>query len=353
MIQTKPLTGQCPHCGATAEHLAYHSRYALKSGQTVTVIRCKQHKGTFCDRYGTAFYDLKTPEEKVQRAIQQGLEGLCPEAVARVEDVHPTTVQRWIERACLQAKAADREVIIGVVAENIELDELYSFAGAKRPDEQEDDLEQMGQHWTHCAMARESRLMVDVVGGPRTQESATKLVEGAANRLAADCWPLWSSDGWEPYLFALTIVFAVLIHFIKGKGPGRPKESQVVPDPRVRYGQVIKQRAGRHLVSVTRRVVFGVAELIPLKQISTSLLERLNGTIRQHVASLHRKTRSFAKCRTALDTQTRLFKCYYNLCRKHGTLKGKTPAQAAGLSDHCWTLRELLTFNAAITSKIP
>jgi IS1 family transposase len=235
---------------------------------------------------------------------------------------------------------------------NVELDELYSFAGEKRPDEQESDLEEVGQHWTHIAMARESRLMLEVVVGPRTQEAATKLVDGAAGRLAPDCWPLWSSDGWEPYLFALTVVFAVLIHFIKGKGRGRPRDSQVVPDPRVRYGQVIKQRAGRGLVSVTRRVVFGVAELIPLKQISTSLLERLNGTIRQHVAPLHRKTRSFAKCRTALDTQTQLFKSYYNLCRKHGTLKGKTPAQAAGLSDHCWTLRELLTFNAAITSKI-
>jgi hypothetical protein len=119
----------------------------------------------------------------------------------------------------------------------------------------------------------------------------------------------------------LTLVFAVLIHFIKGKGRGRPKESQVVPDPRVRYGQVIKQRAGRRLVSVTRRVIFGIEELIPLKQISTSLLERLNGTIRQRVAPLHRKTRSFAKCRTALDTQTQLFKSYYNLlCPRHHTI---------------------------------
>lgn len=351
MIRTKPLTGQCPHCGATAEQLAYHSRYALRSGQTVFVIRCRQCRKTFCDRFGTTFYDLKTPEEKVQRAIQQGLEGLCPEAVARVEEVHPTSVQRWIKRACAQAQAADREVLANVITENVELDELYSFAGGKQPDE-EDNLEEIGQHWTHIAMARESRLMLEVVVGPRTQESATKLVEGAARRLAADCWPLWSSDGWEPYRFALTLVYAVLIHFIKGKGPGRPKESQVVPDPRLSYGQVVKQRVGRRLLSVTRRVVFGVEELIPLKQISTSLLERLNGTVRQHVVPLHRKTRSFAKCRTALDTQTQLFKSYYNLCRKHGTLQGKAPAQAAGLSAHCWTLRELLTFNAAITSKI-
>jgi len=82
-------------------------------------------------------------------------------------------------------------------------------------------------------------------------------------------------------------------------------------------------------VAVTRRVIFGEEKLIPLKQISTSLLERLNGTIRQGVALLHRKTRSFAKCGTALDMQMQLFKSYDNLCRKHSTLKGQTPAQAA------------------------
>lgn len=65
--------------------LAYYSRYSLRSGQTVFVPRCRACRKTFCDRYGTAFYDLKTPEEQVQRALQQSLEGLYPEAVARVE----------------------------------------------------------------------------------------------------------------------------------------------------------------------------------------------------------------------------------------------------------------------------
>jgi hypothetical protein len=132
-------------------------------------------------------------------------------------------VQRWVGRARDQAQAAEKKVITKATAENVELDELYSFAVTKRPDEQEDDLEEVGSHWTHIAMARESRLILEVVVGPRTQESAKKLVEGAAKRLAPKCWPLWSSDGWEPYLFALTLVFAILIHFIKGKGPGRPK----------------------------------------------------------------------------------------------------------------------------------
>jgi transposase-like protein/IS1 family transposase len=352
MIRTKPLTGQCPRCATTAA-LAYHSRYTLRSGQTVLVWRCRTCRKTFCDRYGTAFYDLKTPEEKVQRALQQGLEGLCPEAVARVEGVHPTTVQRWVERAQQQAQAADQAVITNVTTENIELDELHSFAGSKHPDAQPEELDEVGQHWTHCALARESRLLLEVVVGPRTEETALDLVDGAAQRLAPDCWPVWSSDGWAAYWFALLVVFGVLIHFIKTKRRGRPKEPEVVPDPRLRYGQVVKERKGRRLVAVTKRVIFGVAELIPLQQISTSLLERLNGTLRQHVVPLHRKTRSFAKCRTALNTQTQFFKSYYNLCRKHGSLKGKTPAQAAHLTNHCWTLRELLTYNAAVISKIP
>src|SRR5207244_7404871 len=131
MIQTKPLTGQCPHCGAPAEQLAYHSRYSLRSGQVVLVLRCRRCRKTFCDHYGTAFYDLKIEEAKVQRSIHQTLEGLCPEAVARIEGVHPTSVQRWVGRAATQARAADQAVIAQVTAANVEMDELYSFGGAK------------------------------------------------------------------------------------------------------------------------------------------------------------------------------------------------------------------------------
>jgi transposase len=155
----------------------------------VFVIRCRQCRKTFCDRYGTAFYDLKTAEQQVQRAIHQTLEGLCPEAVARIEGVHPTTVQRWVGRAATQAQAADQAVIAQVSTSDIELDELYSFAGTKHPD-QAADPEVVGQHWTHCAMARESRLLLEVVVGPRTEETATELVSGSASRLAPDCWPL-------------------------------------------------------------------------------------------------------------------------------------------------------------------
>lgn len=67
---------------------------------------------------------------------------------------------------------------------------------------------------------------------------------------------------------------------------------------------------------------------------------------------MRRKTRAFAKCRDTLSMQVQLFKSYYDLSLAHSSLNGKTPAQAAGLTDHQWGVRELLTFGASGFSKI-
>jgi hypothetical protein len=91
------------------------------------------------------------------------------------------------------------------------------------------------------------------------------------------------------------------------------------------------------------RIVFGVAELIPFKQISTSPSERPYGAVGQRVAPLRRKARAFAKRRSALDTQAQLFNRHYNLRLKYDALKAKAPAQAPGFIDQCRILRELLT----------
>lgn len=97
-------------------------------------------------------------------------------------------MQRWVERASRQAQAADQAVITNLQTEHLELDELYSFASTKQPAVAAESTE-VGQHWTHCAMTRESRLLLEVVVEPRTQEASTQLVAGAAQRLVPNCWP--------------------------------------------------------------------------------------------------------------------------------------------------------------------
>jgi transposase-like protein/IS1 family transposase len=344
MKPAQPPTRQCVHCGAPAEQVTYHSRYSTRDGRR-TVFRCRLCRRTFCDRFGTAFYDLKTPEEKVQRAVHQVMEGLGYEAVARIEEVHPTTVHRWLDRACAQAVMADHEIVQQVAVETVEMDELYSFAGTKQvsPQSTEDET---GKHWVHCSMARESRLLLAVLVAPRTLETAKTLVKNTATRVASGCWPLWCTDGWESYVEALLSFFHLVIYYLRTRRRGRPRNPRTIAHPRLRYAQVVKHHVGRRLVSVTKRVVFGVAELVPLAQVSTSLLERLNGTLRGHVSPMRRKTRAFAKHRTTLELHVQLFKSYYNLCLAHSSLQGQAPAQAAGLTDHRFTVRELLTYGA-------
>ncbi len=350
MKQPNPLTRPCVHCGAPGQEVKYHSRYSTQDGTRI-VYKCWVCLKTFCDRYGTAFYDLKTPEAKVERAVHQALEGLGYESVARIERVHPTTVHRWVARASEQALLADLAVVGQVQTTVIEMDELYGFAGTKQqaPEKIED---QRGKHWVHCSMARDSRLLLDVVVGPRTLETAQMLVYFTALRLNPACWPLWCSDGWASYVEALLSFFYISVHYIRTRRRGRPRLPKQVPHPLLRYGQIVKHHSGRRLISITKRIVFGVAELIPLALISTSLLERLNGTLRLHVSPMRRKTRAFAKCRATLNMHVQLFKAYYNFCLAHSSLKGLSPAQAAGLTDHRWSVREILTCGASIFSKI-
>ena len=124
---------------------------------------------------------------------------------------------------------------------------------------------------------------------------------------------------------------------------------------------VKKKRNGR-LTDITTRILCGAVRFATLElEISTTLLERLNLTFRQALAPLVRKTLSFCKIRSHLEQQVCFFQAFYNMARPHTSLrealpKGpnraelferrwrqRTPAMAAGLTDHVWTFRELLT----------
>src|ERR1044072_9832456 len=138
----------CVYCHASAQELRYHSRYLTRDGERI-VFRCRLCRKTFNDRFGTAFYDLKTPSEKVSRAVQQVAEGLSFEAVARIETVAPESVSNWMKRAVCQAESVDQDLIQNIETDYLEMDEVYSFAGTKQKTE---ILSQdIGKHWTHCS----------------------------------------------------------------------------------------------------------------------------------------------------------------------------------------------------------
>ena len=142
-----------------------------------------------------------------------------------------------------------------------------------------------------------------------------------------------------------------------------------MPLPELLYAQVIKTTRRRRLVRVSHRVVFGTFEAVQQVlaargwQINTSFVERLNLTIRQHVAAIGRRVSTLCKGEEGLDQQLALYHSYYNFCLPHGSLRQPlpqpvptngtgsakqwrpcTPAMAAGLTGHVWTLKEVLLY---------
>ena len=134
--------------------------------------------------------------------------------------------------------------------------------------------------------------------------------------------------------------------------------------PQLLYAQVVKTMRRRRLVDVTHRVVFGTIEavnqvLVPLGwQINTSLVERCNLSLRQHVAAIGRRVNTLCKGEAGLRQQLVLYHVYYNFVLPHASLRQPlathgqgsakvwqpcTPAMAAGLTDHVWSLRTITT----------
>lgn len=202
--------------------------------------------------------------------------------------------------------------------------------------------------WIWISMAAECRLVLSHVVGDRSQESADLLVKRTAQRLKPA--PLFVSDGLKFYKIALLKQYGKLQSFVRTGKRGRPRLSRLIPNELLKYAQVIKQRVGGVLKRVENRVVFG--EDIDLKMVSTSYVERLNLTSRQDNNRISRKTIGFSKEQDPLDGQMTLYFANFNFCRKHRSLcyrdengikKFNSPAKQAGLIDHVWSLKELLT----------
>jgi hypothetical protein len=177
--------------------------------------------------------------------------------------------------------------------------------------------------------------------------------------------PLFASDGLG---VALLEQWHVEVAYPRIGKRGRPRNPTKQPHPELRYVQVVKKREGRKLVGVSQRVVHGNPETVKNEDICTSLIERLNLTLREDNAPLSRKTLAFAKDEAGLRAHLALYVAYYHFVRPHHSLrlrfpepvpvKGKTcrlwqqrnPAMSASLADHCWTLRELLIYKPQKTA---
>jgi IS1 family transposase len=349
-IHHAPPSLRCPHCRGRAQDLFYHSTYGTRDGPR-KLWQCRKCKKCLSERRGTAFFNLKTPELEVCRSLDAMLRGDTQTSTARTRGHRRESLRRWRRRAAPSARAIDRDLVDELTIIDLELDEQWSFAGQKVAPFAE-SLER-GEVWWHKAMARESRLLVEQFVAARTGEAAQLLVNRSFDRLAKGCLPRVSSDGYDAYTQALSeqvkpvTLYPLWWALIKKGKCGRPPRAKQIPDPALIYGQVVKTREGRRVVKVEKQLVLG-PKTTDLKTISTSLLERQNGTTRSRNRYLVRKTYAFAKRVPYMDDQCEVDKTVYNFCRKHRGLKGETPAIRQGITDHVWSMAEVLRYRSAV-----
>jgi hypothetical protein len=206
-------------------------------------------------------------------------------------------------------------------------------------------------------------LLLALVPGKRDGETCERLIRQVHDRTGGRTDLLLTSDEHAPYETAIRQVYGVATPRPRRPGPGRPPKPVKVVPAELGYATVRKRREKGRVVEVVRTLVFGTLYLLggllgrstASTTINTSFVERNNGTDRHQNSRKHRKTCGFSKD-LAMHRAASYFIGYsYNFCWPVRTLRARegegpwqarTPAMAAGLSDHVWSTKEWITYPA-------
>src|SRR5438270_1687414 len=336
-----PLVQFChnPDCLARGQlgggNIRIHSRKERR-------YRCSACGRTFAATRDTPSFRLKKPLDLVTIVVTLLCHGCPVQAVVAAFGLDERTVADWRDRAGRHGQRLHEHRVLRGQVElgHVQADELYVKAIGRRL-------------WMAMAMAVPSRLWLGGVVSQRRDLSLITTVVQMVRRAAKGLAFLVCVDGLASYVTAFVRVFRDPVR--TGK-PGRPRLAAI---PGLLLGQVIKHHSGRRLVGVTRRAVLGTAQAIAAALaatgtgtgINTSYIERLNATFRAAVSPLVRRGRALVRGEGVLTGWMYLVGCAYNFCWHHDSLRiaaapgellkgrDRTPAMAAGLTDHQWTMR--------------
>jgi IS1 family transposase len=317
-------------------------------------LTCQACGTRFTVRRDTPLYRLKTSAQRVAEVLAALAEGLDMSAAVRVFSHTQATIQRWLTRAGMHSERLHYHLFHNLVLGHVQLDELKTRLRQKSR-----------EVWLWVALDVQTKLVAAIELGPRTQARAHRLIHQLRWVLAPDCLPVFTSDGLNQYFYALTAHFGQWVQM-----EGRKKPQWLV-SAALLYGQVKKFYRRRRVVRIEYRMQWG--ELTDLKtrlkglgltgKLNTAFVERVNLTLRQAVAPLIRRTWGTAQTSIGLCTHVHWWRAYYHFARPHLALRvelaqplqrsgrqiprryrSRTPAVAAGITHHRWSVVELLSF---------
>ncbi len=275
--------------------------------------------------------------ERQTQVVSLLVEGMSIRSIVRVTGVAKNTVAKLLVDLGWACNEYTDGIMDNLPCTNLQVDEIWSFCHAKAKNVPVEHRDQFGYGdvWTWTAIDADTKLVPCWLVGERSTDDATLFLRDLASRLANRVQ--LSSDGFRVYLRAVDAAFGgdvdfAMIHKIYGLADGNEQER--------RYSPAV-------CTGVDVKIVSGDPD--PDK-ISTSYVERQNLTMRMGMRRFTRLTNGFSKKIANHYAAVSLHFAHYNLCRAHqslrvdngdGTFTQRTPAMAAGIADHIWTVREL------------
>jgi transposase-like protein len=310
----------CQRC-----HHSNVRRFGTYGRKKVQRYRCKNCSATFSasesNRLGTHTIGIG----RATQILHLLLEGMSVRAVARFTGADKNTILSLLLTVGEKCRRIFDERIRNLTPRYVQLDELWCFVHTKEKSLREDDPAEWGDAYTWIALDAETKLVLSYLVAKRDGPSALEFVADLGKRVQGRLQI--TSDGFKPYIGAVEETFGADVDF-----------AQLIKV----YGK--PDNAGPHWYGppkVIEAVPTAVSGDPDLAHISTSYVERSNLTVRMHLRRFTRLTNAFSKALPHLKAAVDLFALWYNVCRVHQTLR-VTPAMEAGITDHVWSLQELL-----------
>lgn len=261
------------------------------------------------------------------RVIAAIVEGSSFRSIERMTGIHRDTIMRLMVRTGEGCSRLLDQHVKNVAAKRIQADEIWTYVFKKQARLNTEDHPSMGDQYVFVAMDADTKLVISHLVGKRDGNSAYHFIRDLKERVVGR--PQITTDGFRPYIAAIEDNFGADVDYAQlVKLYGQPQGRS---DSRDWYEPV------RVLAAIPMRV----AGRPDMKYVSTSYVERQNLTIRMQLRRFTRLTNAFSKKVENLKAAIALHFAHYNFCRVHQTLK-VTPAMESGLTDHVWTLEELL-----------
>jgi IS1 family transposase len=267
-------------------------------------------------------------QERAVLALQLLLEGNSIRSTERITQLDRNTIMRVLLNAGDRCHKLMYEKMRNIRPTYIQCDEIWTFCQKKQRNVRTGDSPDFGDQWAFVALDEQTKLVPYFEIGKRTRETTLQFLNGLKWCLSDEHFQI-TTDGFHFYksiqsVFAGRVDFAQLVKLFGDYGQHDSPDARYSP-PRI--------------TEVISKVIDGNPDP---EHISTSFVERQNLTMRQQMRRFTRLTLGFSKKVSHLRAACYLHFAYYNFCRVHQSLR-VTPAMEAGLTDHVWAIKELLT----------